>query len=111
MKNFIKSTIDRIRRKPLLVKPVVIGRFGYAEIVTAQNKIKEVKSMYNKHLHGWQYEAQINHTANKMQEILDVFTACKCDACKSVLHKSDCAVHNEPANKNGNCDCGAVNAL
>ena len=23
MKNFIKSTIDRIRRKPLLIKPVV----------------------------------------------------------------------------------------
>jgi hypothetical protein len=25
MKNFIKRTIDRIRRKPLLVKPVVSG--------------------------------------------------------------------------------------
>jgi len=28
MKNFIKRTIDRIRRKPLLVKPVVMPRFS-----------------------------------------------------------------------------------
>ena len=28
MKNFIKCTIDRIRRKPLLVKPVVMPRFS-----------------------------------------------------------------------------------
>lgn len=68
--------------------PVVIGRFGYSEIEAAKRKIMEVKSMYNKHLHGWQFEAQINYTANKMQEILDVFTACKCDECKTVLHKS-----------------------
>lgn len=86
--------------------PVVIGRFGYSEIETAQNKIKEVRRMYNPNLHGWQYEAQISYTANKMQEILDVFTSCKCDECKIVLHKSDCAVHNEPAIENGRCNCG-----
>ena len=28
MKNFIKRIIDRIRRKPLLVKPVVMPRFN-----------------------------------------------------------------------------------
>ena len=28
MKNFIKRTIDRIRRNPLLVKPVVMPRFS-----------------------------------------------------------------------------------
>ena len=32
MKNFIKSTIDRIRRKPLLVKPVVSHSFTLNEI-------------------------------------------------------------------------------
>lgn len=24
------------------------------------------------------------------------------------VHKSDCALHNEPAIKQGNCDCGAI---
>lgn len=33
---------------------------------------------------------------------------CQCDACKGgVIHASDCAVHNEPAYRNGPCDCGA----
>lgn len=32
---------------------------------------------------------------------------CMCDACKSgVIHKSDCALHNEPALPKGPCDCG-----
>jgi hypothetical protein len=32
---------------------------------------------------------------------------CMCNACKDgiTLHKSDCAVHNEPAYPNGPCDC------
>lgn len=32
---------------------------------------------------------------------------CQCVACKATPHKSDCAVHNEPAEPNGPCDCGA----
>lgn len=32
---------------------------------------------------------------------------CMCPACKDdVIHWSDCAVHNEPAYPNGECDCG-----
>ena len=26
---------------------------------------------------------------------------------KTLVHQSDCAVHNEPAEPNGPCDCGA----
>lgn len=34
---------------------------------------------------------------------------CMCEACKDGnLHSSDCAVHNEPAMTNGQCDCGAM---
>ena len=33
---------------------------------------------------------------------------CQCDACRGVIvHRSDCAVHNEPALLNAACDCGA----
>lgn len=71
--NLIKRITDKLRRKPLLVKSVV----GYTEIEAAKNKIKEVRDMYNPHLHGWQYESHISYTANKMQEILNIFTACK----------------------------------
>lgn len=35
-------------------------------------------------------------------------STCKCEACKTVKHMSDCAVHNEPAEPNGACDCGAL---
>lgn len=31
-----------------------------------------------------------------------------CQACKTVAHASDCAVHNAPASANGPCDCGAM---
>lgn len=35
---------------------------------------------------------------------------CECKECRGyVVHSSDCAVHNEPAMKNGKCDCG-INA-
>lgn len=34
-------------------------------------------------------------------------TICECESCKGYIpHKSDCAVHNEPAERNGKCDCG-----
>lgn len=32
---------------------------------------------------------------------------CQCNECVIFRHKSDCAVHNEPARRNGPCDCGA----
>lgn len=33
---------------------------------------------------------------------------CMCEACKGgALHRSDCAVHNEPAYPRGECDCAA----
>jgi hypothetical protein len=32
-------------------------------------------------------------------------TQCKCGLCETVPHDSDCAVHNEPATRNGDCDC------
>ena len=31
---------------------------------------------------------------------------CGCGACREVMHASSCAVHNEPAERNGPCDCG-----
>lgn len=32
---------------------------------------------------------------------------CQCNACRGgILHASDCSVHNEPAYRNGLCDCG-----
>lgn len=34
---------------------------------------------------------------------------CGCESCRTIVHLSDCAVHNEPAFPNGPCDCGAVN--
>ena len=34
---------------------------------------------------------------------------CQCGSCTAtVRHKSDCAVHNEPAYPAGPCDCGAA---
>lgn len=34
---------------------------------------------------------------------------CQCPACiDGVIHSSDCAVHNMPAEPNGLCSCGAV---
>jgi hypothetical protein len=31
---------------------------------------------------------------------------CECKYCVVSPHKSDCAVHNEPARPAGECDCG-----
>jgi hypothetical protein len=33
---------------------------------------------------------------------------CGCGACREVMRASSCAVHNEPAGRNGPCDCGAT---
>ena len=30
---------------------------------------------------------------------------CQCGSCDDIAHKSDCAVHNEPAEPNGECNC------
>ena len=32
--------------------------------------------------------------------------ACQCGSCNPTPHKSDCAVHNEPALPKGECNCG-----
>jgi hypothetical protein len=34
-----------------------------------------------------------------------IMTQCKCGLCETEPHDSDCAVHNEPATPNGDCDC------
>ncbi len=44
MKNFIKRTIDRIHRKPLLVKPVVTSSYAKQLTEYELNKMKELKS-------------------------------------------------------------------
>lgn len=36
-------------------------------------------------------------------------THCQCKECKIKLHFSDCAVHNEPAERNGKCTCPLKN--
>jgi len=41
------------------------------------------------------------------EQIGKITKGCECDKCKKVPHKSDCAVHNEPAYPKGKCDCGA----
>lgn len=34
---------------------------------------------------------------------------CQCEACQADgTHYSDCAVHREPAEPNGSCDCGLI---
>lgn len=36
---------------------------------------------------------------------------CACPACRDgTIHASDCSVHNEPAMRNGPCDCGVKEA-
>lgn len=33
---------------------------------------------------------------------------CECPECLKALHKSDCAVHREYTEPNGECNCGAT---
>ena len=53
VKNFIKRTIDRIRRKPLLVKPVVSGSPSFKEQLLNDfiPRIEEMKEKERLHLH------------------------------------------------------------
>lgn len=53
MKHFIKRTIDSIRRKPLLVKPVVSGSPSFKEqlINDLIPRIEEMKEKERLHLH------------------------------------------------------------
>jgi hypothetical protein len=44
---------------------------------SAERLINEVEKMYNPHLHGWAYKAQIDYTVRKMNEILAIFIGCK----------------------------------
>ena len=55
MNDFIKSTIDRIRRKPLLVKPVVSNRtFEYRMIDHDMFDIDELQLMNLMGSKGWE---------------------------------------------------------
>lgn len=38
--------------------------------------------------------------------IKKALSSCQCPECRVALHASDCAVHNEPAYPNGECNCG-----
>lgn len=53
MKNFIKRTIDRIHRKPLLVKPVISGSPSFKEQLLNDfiPRIEEMKEKERLHLH------------------------------------------------------------
>lgn len=37
--------------------------------------------------------------------LCDRHKACKCRACRDVIHSSDCSVHNQPSLQNAECDC------
>ncbi len=40
------------------------------------------------------------------ETVEEKYSHCMCVACEEgTIHKSDCAVHNEPAERNGECDC------
>ena len=57
MKNFIKRIIDRIRRKPLLVKPVVISRFYcYINDRTAYIKSIFTNTPISRKYDNWYYK-------------------------------------------------------
>ena len=46
-------------------------------------------------------------TAETIRVLAERTRHCMCEACEDgTIHASDCAVHNEPAMRNGPCDCG-----
>jgi hypothetical protein len=54
--------------------------------------------------------AWIGRNSNQIEKTLlliteKIMTQCKCGPCETLPHDSDCAVHNEPATPNGDCDC------
>jgi hypothetical protein len=50
-------------------------------------------------IHVWNKDEESKPSQSPEQE------RCGCESCKTYLHKSDCAVHQEPARPNGPCDC------
>lgn len=57
-----------------------------------------------------EYKKLMNVLAGALDEafnfaISGIYTGCMCDACRPKCHQSSCAVHNEPAMPNGDCDC------
>lgn len=44
-----------------------------------------------------------------------IYRGCECEECKGLPlglgHTSDCAVHSEPAEPKGECNCGAIYIL
>lgn len=52
-------------------------------------------------------EKQKEYGLSAMLTQITISNHCECSECRGyVHHKSDCAVHNEPAVPNGKCDCG-----
>jgi len=59
----------------------------------------------------WYYGVGRKHIpADLIEKRLSRFAMLAAATEHSVLHKSDCAVHNEPASSNGPCDCGAISS-
>lgn len=74
MKNFIKRTIDRIRRKPLLVKPVVMPSLPYV--------VKIIEQGNGEWYHG--YENPLQHIWYKNGN------RATCLVCHQVIEKQFC---------------------
>ena len=53
MKSFIKRTIDRIRRQPLLVKPVVMPSLPYGVVIVDQGNGKWCHGFDDPLQHKW----------------------------------------------------------
>ena len=57
-------------------------------------------------IHEWNGVEQDPYGAHDWLEWYRSYNHCMCDACKNgVMHDACCAVHNEPAYHNGECDC------
>ena len=41
----------------------------------------------------------------EIREFIKKENRCQCDECKTKIHSSSCAVHNEPALPKGECNC------
>lgn len=67
-----------------------------------------IDNVFDRHNVGCELECIKGRDCNYYQEPRnkEVNQTCQCDSCiKGTIHKSDCAVHNEPAERNEKCDC------
>lgn len=87
MKNFIKRTIDRIRRKPLLVKPVVSGcthffgevNNGYQYCKNCGVAIVAPKSKCEQH--NWQIIEQFSKDSRFTGNSIAIYYISRCVNC------------------------------